>query len=73
MLVIFVVAAAAPQLFTSVTDPNLRAFDLSLPPGPGHLLGTTAFGQDIWAQLVWGTRQSLLIAVIAGALASGSR
>ena len=70
MLVIFVIAAAAPQLFTSVTHPNLRAFDLSLPPGAGHLLGTTAFGQDIWAQLVWGTRQSLLIAVIAGALAS---
>ncbi len=41
-----------------------------LPPSHGHLLGTTAFGQDIWAQLVWGTRQSLLVAVIAGALAS---
>lgn len=70
MLAIFLVAAIAPQLFTSVSDPNNGTFELMLPPSPEHLLGTTAFGQDIWAQLVYGTRQSLLIAVIAGALAS---
>lgn len=70
LLVIFVIAAAVPRLFTSVSDPNQRAFDLSLPPSAAHILGTTAFGQDVWAQLVWGTRQSLLVAVIAGALAS---
>ncbi len=70
MLAIFVVAAIVPQLFTSVADPNNGTFELMLPPSAEHLLGTTAFGQDIWAQLVWGTRQSLLIAVIAGALAS---
>ena len=70
LLVIFVVAAAVPRLFTSVSDPNQRAFELSLPPSSTHILGTTAFGQDVWAQLVWGTRQSLLVAVIAGALAS---
>lgn len=70
LLVIFVVAAAVPRLFTSVSDPNQRAFELSLPPSAAHILGTTAFGQDVWAQLVWGTRQSLLVAVIAGALAS---
>lgn len=70
MLAIFVVAAIVPQLFTPVADPNNGTFELMLPPSAEHLLGTTAFGQDIWAQLVWGTRQSLLIAVIAGALAS---
>jgi peptide/nickel transport system permease protein len=69
LLLIFVIAAAVPRVFTSVSDPNKR-FELMLPPGAGHILGTNAFGQDIWAQLVWGTRPSLLIAVIAGALAS---
>lgn len=70
LLLIFVVAAIFPTLFTPVKSPNARAFPLSLPPGAGHLLGTTSYGQDIWAQLVWGTRQTLVVAVVAGALAS---
>lgn len=70
LLLIFVVAAAFPTLFTPVTNPNARSFALSLPPSGAHLLGTTSYGQDIWAQLVWGTRQTLVVAVIAGALAS---
>jgi peptide/nickel transport system permease protein len=70
LLFIFVVAAIFPQLFTPVTKPNDRAYPLSLPPSPEHLLGTTSFGQDIWSQLVWGTRETLIVAVVAGALAS---
>lgn len=70
LLAMFTIIAIAPQLLTRVDDPTRRAFDLSLPPSPEHLLGTTSFGQDIWAQLVWGTRQSLLLAVLAGLGAS---
>jgi peptide/nickel transport system permease protein len=71
IFVIFLIFAVVPQLFTSVRDPNDLAFAPSLPPGQdGHLLGTTALGQDIWAQLVYGTRQSLLIAVVAGLCAT---
>lgn len=70
LLVVFAVLAAVPQLFTPVRDPNAHAFDLSLPPSGAHWLGTTAFGQDIWAQLVYGTRQSLVIAVVVGGLAT---
>ena len=70
LLVLFVVLAAFPQLFTSVRDPNAHAFDLMLPPSGSHLLGTTAFGQDIFAQLVYGTRQSLIIALVVGGLAT---
>jgi peptide/nickel transport system permease protein len=70
LLLLFTVVAIAPRLLTSVSDPNQRAFDLSLPPSVEHVLGTTSFGQDIWAQLVWGTRQSLLVAVLAGLGAS---
>jgi peptide/nickel transport system permease protein len=70
LLAIFFVLAAFPQWFTSVADPNDHAYDLLLPPSSEHLLGTTAFGQDIYAQLVWGTRQSLVIAVVVGGLAT---
>lgn len=71
IFLVFLIFAAVPQLFTSVRDPNKLAFAPSLPPGQdGHLLGTTALGQDIWAQLVYGTRQSLVIAVVAGLFAT---
>jgi len=33
-------------------------------------LGTTSLGQDIWAQLVYGTRESLIIALVAGFFAT---
>jgi peptide/nickel transport system permease protein len=70
IFLIFVVLAAVPQLFTSVRDSNQLDFDPSLPPSGEHLLGTTALGQDIWAQLVYGTRQSLVIALVAGLFAT---
>jgi peptide/nickel transport system permease protein len=71
---VFCVLAAFPQLFTSVRDPlACCAFEARLPPSAGHLLGTTQLGQDIWAQLVYGTRQfatalSVLIGVSAAYL-----
>ncbi len=70
IFLLFTVFAAVPQLFTSVRDPNRLAFAPSVPPSGEHLLGTTALGQDIWAQLVYGTRQSLVIAVVAGLFAT---
>jgi peptide/nickel transport system permease protein len=66
LLAMFTIIAIFPQILTRVDDPTKRAFDLSLPPSSEHLLGTTSFGQDIWAQLVWGTRQTLLVAILAG-------
>jgi peptide/nickel transport system permease protein len=70
IFVVFTVLAAVPQLFTSVTEPNKLAFPPALPPSAEHLLGTTSLGQDIWAQLVYGTRQSLVIALVAGFFAT---
>jgi peptide/nickel transport system permease protein len=68
---IFCVLAAFPQLFTSVRDPMVCCqFPGSLPPSGDHLLGTTTLGQDIYAQLIYGTRQSLFIALIAGLFAT---
>jgi len=70
IFVVFALLAIAPQLFTSVRRPNDLAFTPTLPPSFDHLLGTTTLGQDIWAQLVYGTRQSLVIAVVAGLFAT---
>jgi peptide/nickel transport system permease protein len=70
MLLVFCIVAAVPWLFTSVRDPNALQFPPRLPPSSEHWLGTTSLGQDIWAQLVYGTRQSLVIAVVAGLFAT---
>jgi len=70
LLFVFCVLAAVPGLFTSVDDPNRLQFDPSLPPSGAHWLGTTSLGQDIWAQLVYGTRESLVIALVAGFFAT---
>ena len=67
---VFCVLAIAPQLFTSVRDPNALQFEPGLGSSAEHLLGTTALGQDIFAQLVYGTRQSLVIALVAGFFAT---
>jgi peptide/nickel transport system permease protein len=67
---VFCLLAAVPGLFTSVRHPSDVAFLPALQPSAHHWLGTTSLGQDIWAQLVYGTRQSLVIAVVAGLFAT---
>jgi peptide/nickel transport system permease protein len=49
-------------------SPTSIEFMPNLPPGGSHLLGTTVNGQDVLSQLIWGTRASLFVALIAGAL-----
>jgi peptide/nickel transport system permease protein len=72
IFLVFCVFAAVPQLFTSIRNPSDQAgnFIPFLPPSGQHPLGTTSLGQDIWGQLVYGTRQSLVIALVAGAFAT---
>jgi peptide/nickel transport system permease protein len=71
IFLIFTAMAVVPQLFTSVKHPNDAAQYPSLAhPGSHHWLGTTQLGQDIYAQLIYGTRQSLVIALIAGFFAT---
>lgn len=51
-------------------SPTDTAFARALSPSAAHLLGTTGSGQDAFSQLLWGTRVSLLVAFVAGALAT---
>ncbi len=62
------VALLAPLI--APYPPQEDLFGQIMPPSPHHLLGTTGNGQDIFSQLVWGTRQSLAIAVVAGLAAT---
>src|SRR5439155_24577113 len=41
-----------------------------LGPSCAHWLGTTAYGGDVLSQLIWGTRQSMIIAFAVGGLAT---
>jgi peptide/nickel transport system permease protein len=70
VFLLFTVIAIAPQLFTSVRHPNDLAFPPALQPSGEHWLGTTMLGQDIYAQLIYGTRESLVIALVAGLFAT---
>ena len=62
------VALLAPAI--APYPPQEDLFGRIEPPSLHHLLGTTGNGQDIFSQLLWGTRQSLLIAILAGVMAT---
>ena len=56
----FVLMAIAAPLLTPY-DPNASIVVGSLPPSSAHILGTTGLGQDMFAQIVYGARVSLVV------------
>ena len=68
---LLLVMSVFPSLFTGVDDPTAPArYMPRLPPSGDHWLGTTSLGQDTWALFVYGARQPMIIAVVAGGLAT---
>ena len=64
---VLLVVLFAPQL--APFDPYDLGDDLLVPPGTaGHLLGTTNMGQDILSMLIYGSRASLTIGIVAAAI-----
>ena len=66
LLILLIVAVAAfPQLFTQ-TPPDGACYlaDSNAGPSPGHPLGFTLQGCDVYARLIYGTRASLLVGII---------
>jgi peptide/nickel transport system permease protein len=47
-------------------DPQAAIFDMQAAPSSAHLLGTTQVGEDVFSQLIWGTRLTLVITVSVG-------
>jgi len=58
---IAVLCLGAP-LFTSASPLDIDPLNPLAPPGPGHPLGTDAFGRDLWARVLYGGRYDLAIA-----------
>jgi peptide/nickel transport system permease protein len=72
LLLLFCLLAAFPHLFVPWQHGDPQAVG-TLPlqhPSGKHWLGTTGLGQDVYAELIYSTRQSLIIALVAGAGAS---
>jgi peptide/nickel transport system permease protein len=69
LLGIFILVALFPGVIAH-DSPTLDIYRPHLGLSSAHLLGTTAYGQDMWAQLVWGTRNVLEIAFIVGLAAT---
>src|SRR5262249_26778493 len=69
LLLFFLVLAIFPCEIAPV-DPNAESVPPGLGPSWQHWFGTTAYGQDVLSQLIWSTRQSLVIAFAVGGLAT---
>lgn len=65
IVLFFAVMALAGPLFIHV-NPNAPSDDLLDGPSLNHLLGTTQIGQDVLAQVVYGSRLSLVLGFITG-------
>lgn len=68
LLIIVCMAVFAP--FITIYAPSAISGESLEPPGPAHILGTDELGMDIWSQICYGARMSLVIglavALIAG-------
>jgi len=49
-------------------DPSAVVGAENLPPSLAHLLGTTGAGNDVFAQVVWGARNSLAVGFLTGSI-----
>ncbi len=58
-IVLFFVLVALIGPFFIRTDPSALTNDVLVPPSAGHWLGTTQTGQDVFSQLIVGTRVSV--------------
>jgi len=64
LIVVFVLMAAWPQLFTHA-DPTLCPLEMSRqPPSVNHIFGNDFQGCDIYARTIYGARASIMVGVL---------
>lgn len=69
MLAVFLLAAIlAPWI--APYDPRAAVGGPSEGPSGAHWLGTTDSGEDVFSQLIWGARTSLLVGLVAGLIST---
>jgi len=66
LAIFFLMAIFAPQI--APQDPTHYVGRPNQPPSSEHIFGTTGQGQDVFSQMVWGSRVSLFIGFSVGAL-----
>ncbi len=66
LIVLVAIALAAPAM---ADYPSGFSSDVLIAPSGGHWFGTDYLGRDIFAQVVWGTRVSLVVGFAASFLA----
>jgi peptide/nickel transport system permease protein len=69
ILVLLTLVAIFPGVIAH-DDPQAAIYDQSVGPSWQHLLGTTQLGQDVFSQLIWGTRLTLIVTVVVSAIAT---
>jgi peptide/nickel transport system permease protein len=70
VLLLFLLAVAVIGPLLTDRDPFEFYDVLGQPPSRDHWLGTTAPGQDVYAQFVYGLRASFIVGAIAGVVAA---
>ena len=68
LITLALMAILAP--FLARYSPSQLSNDTWLRPSAQHWLGTTALGQDVFSQLVYGARLSLLVGLVTGLIAT---
>ncbi|KNY04478.1 ABC transporter permease [Microbacterium sp. GCS4] len=66
LILLVVIALAAPLI---APYPASYGPDVLRPPGGEHWFGTDALGRDVFSEVIWGTQQSVLVAVAASVIA----
>ena len=71
LVVVIVIASAVFAPLLATYSPLAGSPDALLPPGArDHILGTDQLGRDIWSELVYGARVSLVVGFAAAAMAT---
>jgi peptide/nickel transport system permease protein len=69
ILLVMAFVAVFPGL-VAPDNPQAAIYPQNLGPSSSHLLGTTQLGQDVFSQLVWSTRLTLLVTLIVSVIAT---
>jgi peptide/nickel transport system permease protein len=69
VVALFLLAAIAPSLLTAKSPLTINLSDTLQAPSLQHVFGTDQSGRDLYARVIYGTRQSLMIGFGATALA----
>ena len=69
ILLVIIFVACFPGLIAP-DDPSATNYAPNLGVSGSHLLGTTSTGQDVFSQLIWSTRQTLLLTLLVSVIAT---